>query len=178
MMKLRNYVLLAIFMAIAPMALTPSAFASSVPPVVVYGDSLSDNGNLFSLIGYPPSPYYDGRFSNGPVAAEQLATALGAPLHDFAVGGATSGVGNYVDGGTQTTPGMYGLPGMQGELAASAPLLGSPIVSSSLFVVWGGANDYLTAGSPIDAAANVAALVSTLESDGAHYILVPGLPNL
>jgi len=177
-MQLRKYLLFATSMAIVPMAMTSSAFADSFSSVVVYGDSLSDNGNLFSLIGYPPPPYYNGRFSNGPVAAEQLATKLGAPLFDFAVGGATSGVGNYIDGGTQTSPGAFGLPGMQGELAESAPLLASPLTSSSLFLVWGGANDFLVGGSPTDAASNVAAIVATLESDGAQHILVPGLPNL
>jgi phospholipase/lecithinase/hemolysin len=177
-MQFRKYVLFATSMAIAPMAMTSNAFASSFSSVVVYGDSLSDNGNLFSLIGYPPPPYYNGRFSNGPVAAEQLATALGVPLYDFAVGGATSGVGNYVDGGTQTSSGAFDLPGMQAELAESAPLLASPLTSSSLFLVWGGANDFLTGGSPTAAASNVAAIVTTLESDGAQHILVPGLPNL
>jgi cholinesterase len=177
-MQLRKYVLFAVSMAIVTMALTASAFASSFSSLVVYGDSLSDNGNLFSLIGYPPPPYFDGRFSNGPVAAEQLATDLGVPLYDFAVGGATSGVGNYIDGGTQTTVGALGLPGMQTELAESASLLSSPLVSSSLFLVWGGANDFLTDGSPTVAAANVDAIVAALESDGAQNILVPGLPNL
>lgn len=177
-MQLRKYVLLTTSTAIVTMAMTLNAFASSFSSVVAYGDSLSDNGNLYSLIGYPPPPYYNGRFSNGPVAAEQLATALGAPLYDFAVGGATSGVGNYIDGGTQTSSGAFGLPGMQGELAASAPLLASPLTSSSLFLVWGGANDFLVGGSPTDAAANIAALVDTLESDGAQHILVPGLPDL
>jgi len=177
-MQLRKYVLIAVSMAIVLMVLTASAFASSFSTLVVYGDSLSDNGNLYSLIGYPPAPYYDGRFSNGPVAAEQLATDLGIPLYDFAVGGATSGVGNYVDAGTQTTVGSLGLPGMQAELAESAPLLASPLTPSSLFLVWGGANDFLTGGSPTVAAANVDGIVAALESDGAQHILVPGLPNL
>jgi len=177
-MQLRKYVLFATAMMIVLMALTSSAFASSFSSLIVYGDSLSDNGNLYSLIGYPPPPYYDGRFSNGPVAAEQLATNLGVPLYDFAVGGATSGVGNYIDGGTQTTAGSLGLPGMQTELAEAAPLLSSPLVSSSLFLVWGGANDFLTDGSPTVAAANVDAIVAELEGDGAQNILVPGLPNL
>jgi len=173
-MKLRKCVLLGVAMVLV----SSSALASSFSSLVVFGDSLSDNGNLYSLIGYPPAPYYDGRFSNGPVAAEQLATNLGAPLYDFAVGGATSGVGNYVDGGTQTAPGMFGLPGMQAELAEAGPLLASPIVPSSLFLVWGGANDFLTEGSPTVAAANVDAIVAALESDGAQHILVPGLPDL
>ena len=173
-MKLRRSVLVVAAMVVV----SSSAFAGSFSSVVVFGDSLSDNGNLYSLIGYPPAPYYDGRFSNGPVAAEQLAANLGAPLYDFAVGGATSGVGNYVDGGTQTSPGALGLPGMKAELAEAGPLLASPLVSSSLFLVWGGANDFLTAGSPTVAAANVDAIVAALESDGAQHILVPGLPNL
>jgi phospholipase/lecithinase/hemolysin len=178
-MQLRKYVLFATAMVIVLMAMTSSAFASSFSSLIVYGDSLSDNGNLYSLIGYPPPPYYDGRFSNGPVAAEQLATDLDVPLYDFAVGGATSGVGNYIDGGTQTTVGSLGLPGMQTELAESASLLSSPLVSSSLFLVWGGANDFLTTeGSPTVAAANDDAIVAALESDGADHILVPGLPNL
>jgi cholinesterase len=173
-MKLRRYVLL----VLAMVAVSASAFASSFSSLVVFGDSLSDNGNLYSLIGYPPPPYFDGRFSNGPVAAEQLATSLGVPLYDFAVGGATSGVGNYVDGGTQTTPGLLGLPGMQAELAEAGPLLASVLTSNSLFLVWGGANDFLTEGSPTVAAANVDAIVAALESDGAQHILVPGLPDL
>jgi phospholipase/lecithinase/hemolysin len=177
-MQLRKYFLLVVSMAIVFMALTASAVASSFSSLVVFGDSLSDNGNLYSLIGYPPAPYYDGRFSNGPVAAEQLATNLGVPIYDYAVGGATSGVGNYVDGGTQTAPGLLGLPGMQAELAEAGPLLASPIVPSSLFLVWGGANDFLTEGSPTVAAANVDAIVAALESDGAQHILVPGLPDL
>jgi len=180
-MQIRKYVLFATSMAILPTAMTSGALASSFSSVVVYGDSLSDNGNLYSLTGgaYPPSPpYYDGRFSNGPVAAEQLAADLGVPLHDFAVGGATSGVGNYIDGGTQTTTGIYGLPGMQAELAESAPLLSSSLTSSSLFLVWGGANDFLTGGSPTVAADNIDAIVAALESDGAQHILVPGLPDL
>ncbi|MDI9848569.1 SGNH/GDSL hydrolase family protein [Rhodoblastus sp. 17X3] len=54
--------------------------------LVVFGDSLSDNGNLFSLTngGYPPPPAWQGRGSNGPTYAEQLAPLLGLSLNDFA----------------------------------------------------------------------------------------------
>lgn len=75
-------------------------------------------------------------------------------------------------------PGAFGLPGMQAELAGSATLLSSPFTTSSLFLVCGGANDFVTGGSPTAAAGNVAAIVATLEGDGAQHILVPGLPNL
>ena len=177
-MELRKLLTFAAASAILPAAFVTFARADAFSSVIVYGDSLSDNGNLYAAYGYPPAPYYMGRFSDGPVAVEQLAADLGVPLHDFAVGGATSGVGNYIDNGTQTTLGYAGLPGMEAELAASTPLLASPLVSTSLFVVWGGANDFLSGGSPITAAADIDAIVTTLEGDGATHILVPGVPNL
>lgn len=179
-MDLRKLLTFAASIAILPAAFSTSARADTFSSVIVYGDSLSDNGNLYAAYGYPPAPYYMGRFSNGPVAVEQLATSLGAPLYDFAVGGATSGVGNYIDNGTQTTLGYGHLPGIQTEFAsaASQTLLASPLVSSSLFVVWGGANDFLSGGSPTTAATDIDAIVATLEADGATHILVPGVPNL
>jgi phospholipase/lecithinase/hemolysin len=174
-MPCRKFLLL---VAILFLAITPLTNASSYSALVVYGDSLSDNGNLFSAIGYPPSPYFQGRFSNGPVAAEQLAAALGVPLLDFAVGGATSGIGNFVDNGTQTTPGAFGLPGMKLELAGSAPILTPPLTTTALFMVWGGANDFLVGGSVATAVANIDGIISTLQADGAQHILVPGMPDL
>src|SRR6266498_3238399 len=54
--------------------------------LVVFGDSLSDNGNLFNLIGRPAPPYWNGHFSNGPTYAEQLARMLGMRLDDRAFG--------------------------------------------------------------------------------------------
>src|SRR5438045_2065282 len=47
--------------------------------LVVFGDSLSDVGNIAqALFINTPGPYYwNGRFSNGPVYAESLATGLG-----------------------------------------------------------------------------------------------------
>ena len=52
--------------------------------LVVFGDSLSDNGNLFDLIGFPQPPAWEGRVSNGPTYAEQLAKMLHVRLDDRA----------------------------------------------------------------------------------------------
>ena len=52
--------------------------------LVVFGDSLSDNGNLFDLIGFPKPPAWEGRASNGPTYAEQLAKMLHVRLDDRA----------------------------------------------------------------------------------------------
>ncbi len=159
--------------------------SSSYSSIIVYGDSLSDNGNLFTVDqsvipgGYPPSPpYYNGRFSNGPVAVEQLAARLGVPLLDFAFGGATTGVGNAVDNGTQTALGTFGLPGMLSELPLSASHIPTALIPTSLFVVWGGANDFELNESVTVAIADIDTIVGALLASGATHILVPGLPDL
>ena len=41
---------------------------------------------------FPAAPYYQGRFSNGPIYLETAASALGDVLDSFAAGGATVGV--------------------------------------------------------------------------------------
>lgn len=41
---------------------------------------------------YPQSPYYQGRWSNGPVWIEIAARQLGVNLTDFGAAGATTGV--------------------------------------------------------------------------------------
>ena len=171
-------------LAFVLLSVSAVAQAGSFTSVVVYGDSLSDNGNLFAATGQPGAPYYQGRRSDGLVAVEQLAAALGTPLLDFAWIGATTGIGNYADGGTPTTLGSFSLPGMQAELAATQASLGPYL--SGLFVVWGGPNDFLSP-SPLDltpqaivsrAIGDELGIVTSLELLGAHNILVPGMPDL
>ena len=166
-----------------------SAYAASFNDVVVFGDSLSDNGNLFmatSAVGMPTPaspPYFDGRFSNGPVSVETVASYFGVPLIDFAFGGATTGLGNIGDGGSVST--MHQLPGITSQFAGSQAAI-APIASNSLFVVWGGPDDILapTPGqtNPVDiantAAANIIRIVNGLQALGANQILVPGIPDL
>jgi phospholipase/lecithinase/hemolysin len=153
-----------------------AAHADGISAVIAYGDSLSDNGNLFSHVGLPAQPYFQGRLSNGPVTVEQLASMLNAPLYDFAWAGATTGIGNGLDLGTQTSIGFLSLPGMLTELAGYP--LPTPLIPTALFFVWGGANDHEAAGSPTVAAANIITIVKTLQAAGAQNIVVPNLPNL
>src|SRR5439155_21476778 len=63
------------------------ASAGQFTKLVVFGDSLSDTGNVYAVTAgaVPPSPpYYAGRFSNGPVWAEYLAAALALPAVNYA----------------------------------------------------------------------------------------------
>ena len=74
----------------------------------VFGDSLSDVGNLSAAtLGFlPGSDYFDGRYSNGPVYAELLAEKLGLePLrrsgeggNNFAYGGASTSGTSFLEG--------------------------------------------------------------------------------
>lgn len=184
-MRTDNYSQAILRLALGLALLVPAAEAASFSSVIVYGDSISDNGNLFAATGIPGAPYYGGRRTNGPVAVEQLASALGAPLIDFAWIGATTGIGNYGDGGTPTDFGLHSLPGMQTEFAATQAELG-PYLSSALFVIWGGPNDFLAPSSLDTTPATVVAravgdeigIVSTLLGMGAQHILVPGMPDL
>ena len=71
----------------------------NVEQLIVFGDSLQDNGNLIKTLKIPGEPFYKGRFSDGKVACEYLVDLIAQKqnsnvpkLLNFAVGGAcTSG---------------------------------------------------------------------------------------
>jgi phospholipase/lecithinase/hemolysin len=171
--------------AVALLTFAPAgALAGTITSIVVYGDSLSDNGNLFGASGQPAAPYWDGRFSDGKVAVEYLAALLNVPLHDFAWAGATTGIGNVGDNGNVTTAGAVNLPGMLVEFNNTSALV--PGFAGALFIVWGGPNDFL-APSPLDATpaaiisrsvTDLVSIVAGLQALGATNILVPGMPDL
>jgi phospholipase/lecithinase/hemolysin len=163
-------------------AIAAAQAGQSISQVVVLGDSFSDNGNLYAMTGNPGPPYWQGRISNGPVWVEYLAEKLGVPLRDCAWAGATTGVGNEVDGGTVDALGAFGLPGMT---TACQGLLADPVDPNALYVLWGGGNDCKAAlADPAEAVAvigkavtNLVTMVVTLQSLGAMRILVLNLQD-
>lgn len=159
------------------LAMTTIASAGAYTAVISYGDSLSDDGNFFAATGLPRYPYWNGRFSNGPVTVEYLANSLHSPLVDFAFGGATTGLGNIFDGGTQIQ--MNALPGMIPEVLATPNSVWT-IAPTSMFVVWGGGNDYFQSptGSVSVAVGDILSIIGQLQANGAQHILVPGLPDI
>ena len=90
----------------------PAVAQSSNGRVIVFGDSLSDNGNRSATSGNPPGPpYYRGpngftRFSNGPVWVELLFGNFNSPVQgsgvngnvDLAFGGARADTGANANG--------------------------------------------------------------------------------
>lgn len=145
----------------------------------VLGDSLSDNGNLFTQTGgtTPASPpYADGRFSNGPVWNEPILSEFDAankPAENFAVGGATA-VADTIPGNNLATQ-VGALTAQQGDFGDR------PLVS-----LWFGANDLFdliadnvdpTAGA--EAAANALAdQITAIQALGVNDFLIFTLPDL
>jgi outer membrane lipase/esterase len=159
-----------------------AASAQQFSSLVIFGDSLSDTGNIAKIVpaavlatipagtpGLPLPPYYDFRFSNGPIYADTLGGKLGiaTPTADFAVGGAYTGKLNETVGAVPIT-GVNLSPLLSG-LDAVTPLTPTPIDTSiegqigaylasgaainhnGLYVVWGGANDYFAMSAAIQA---------------------------
>jgi outer membrane lipase/esterase len=173
-----------------------AAHAASAGSLYAFGDSLSDNGNLFKLVGDPAPPYYKGHFSNGPIWDEYLPglTGLGfTASQDYAVGGAFTGT--LVVNGTNygTNLGASFLPGVTTEIAEFTAG-GGHFNKSDVVTLWAGANNYffyagLVEDDPAEAVSLVTSGVSTtisqltadtnaLISLGAHTLIVPNLPNL
>lgn len=184
-------------LTVAACAVAGAAGAQSYDRLVVFGDSLSDNGNLFAAIGTPPAPYVDGRFSSGPVFTEQLgftAAGVGAPI-------TADGSFNYAYGGarTDTTTFPMGPPGMRTQLAMYTGA-GGTFGAGDLVSILGGANNIfgglaafgaLPPGDPrlanptgfmapvaLSAASDITTIVGGVAGAGAGTILVTNLPKL
>lgn len=153
------------------------AAAEEPTGVFVFGDSLSDPGNLFAITGgtIPPSPpYFAGRFSNGPVWAELFPAEIGLafnPLTNFAFGGAETGSAAPTDVLNQV-----------GGFLMS----GAPVDPGALHLIWAGSNDYinnlLTAPDPavliLGTVTNLGTSVFLLSGAGAKRFVLINLPNL
>jgi outer membrane lipase/esterase len=184
------------------------AHAQDYTSIVVFGDSLSDTGNVADLtdakygvrIPGPYADYTDGRFTDGddtiPVAQkyfgvwiEQLAAMLPAkPIlsnslnggTDYAYGFATtgSGTGLFTFGPSDSLSVDVNNIGLQ----ISDYLATHPTISDkTLFIVWGGAIDILYATSTDDvikAGINQAINVQRLIDAGATQFIIPNLPPL
>ena len=168
----------------------PPAAAYPYSAFDVFGDSLSDVGNVFIATGgaQPTSPYVDGQFSNGPVWAQVLSNSLGlgalqpslAGGTDFAFGGATTGNPSTASATVPTLTEQIGM--FLASVGGNAP-------SSALYAVWIGGTDLsniLSSGvaDPVAlaeaqaAAQSEAADIGTLIAQGARDILVPLVPDL
>jgi outer membrane lipase/esterase len=159
--------LVAVMVGVA--GLVGSAHASYAD-LVFFGDSLSDTGNVLSLttaFAPPPTPNFPGapgRFSNGPVWTEYLASGLGLPnsakpSNLIFNGSAVVPIGvpggeNYAFGGARTGLGgsAGATTGLLGQLVAwNGSVFGGSLTRAAnpngLYVVAAGGNDLRDARS-------------------------------
>lgn len=170
--------------SVALVSILSATAAQAYDSVVVFGDSLSDNGNLAAKFGgaVPAAPYFNGRFSNGLVSVEVMAQQLGLPLKDYAYGGALTGLDNQF----QTQNPAVANTGMLAQV--NKYLQNNAADAHALYVVSGGGNDFLAAissGNLSNPAAIIGTAVTNLVTEvgllygaGARDFLVPLLPDL
>ena len=140
--------------------------------LTVFGDSLSDGGNVGRFT-------YDG--AQHPLYDEILAAQLGQTLRASSQGGS-----NYAQGGGVTIPAIDPNLNTQDQLAAYLQSTGGRANSNGLYIHWVGANDIaaavtnpLTASETVSNSANAAvSQVKTLLDAGAGTVIVPNVPQL
>jgi outer membrane lipase/esterase len=178
------------FFALAPAALDAQGPFSSV---TFFGDSYVDTGNAFLLSGgtQPPSPpYFQGRFSNGPVWSEYLAQSLGRPTDAAPVFLTRAASGVYAVAGARTGPGGQTSTATQvgSYLTRPGGTPGQVSDPTGLYALFAGGNDLRDAGALGTAAARQAEAAAAaqrvitqagaLAQGGARNVLLFSLPSL
>ncbi|MFK8030502.1 MAG: SGNH/GDSL hydrolase family protein [Gammaproteobacteria bacterium] len=170
-------------LVIIGLGLSASVHATSYNSMVVFGDSLSDSGNIFDLFGGlfgPEPPYADSRFTSnftdgtaGLVWVEHMAALMGLPLDNSVAGGT-----NYAFGGARATenPGDL-VPSMPDQLNFYFNDTNNVADPNALYVVFGGGND-VRDNDAANAAASMAQMITDLAAAGATNFFVPSLPDI
>ncbi|MEZ5326788.1 MAG: SGNH/GDSL hydrolase family protein [Verrucomicrobiales bacterium] len=179
-----------LFAALFFLVTSPAGLSAKVTEVVVFGDSLSDNGNVNALsFGIVPSDDYFGSrvFSNGAPWVRFLALGLGVANPDNSRSG-TAIATNYAYGGAKSGGGgssfesviVKNIAQQIDEFVGD----GRKLTEGSLVVLWIGGND-LNGTSSSGAKAQISTTIENVESHlneiielGARQILVPSVPLL
>jgi outer membrane lipase/esterase len=170
------------------------AAAQSYNRIITFGDSLSDNGNLFATTGNPPFPY-NQRFTDGLVWSEYLF----GPANGFTTtnpANVNNGNINFAFGGARTDM----LPNSNGPIPSTGTQLGAFLAqggrfgASDIVSLWGGANNLfqglpVAAAVPATATATMAGIATASAADmgaqlrlaaanGARTAIVFNLPDI
>jgi thermolabile hemolysin len=140
--------------------------------LVVFGDSLSDTGNVYNLtLGRLPNltSWSIGHFSNGKVWAERAGERAGLDLFNFAYGSAAAD-------GSVVIPGVRQQVDSWISYRKRAP---AADIGRNLFAVMIGGNDLINYNVPVpDVLATVRASLDALIADGARHVLLMNLPDV
>jgi outer membrane lipase/esterase len=178
---------------LAPLALFANPIGS-VSSLVVFGDSLSDNGNAaIALGGALPGNYASNAFTDGPATtpatsgpfglwADQLAPKLGlAPATPFLAGGQNYAVASALSGTNplfSPVPPITQVPYTSDQVGLYSALHGGVASSTALYTLWSGANDLAAGVSPLTAADNEFNNILALAKEGGKTFMWLNLPPL
>ncbi len=176
-----------ISLAAWPALLLTTAAATAFDGLVVFGDSLSDVGNVeqvtssIPLVPTTPGPFYaDGRFSNGPNYVDVLSAQLGlGPAVNSLSGGDVWAYGGALSSGTGFPTNLV-VDDIDDQVD---DFLGSTVAidAETLFVVFAGGNDIAgstTSGQVMAAAQSIASDIGRLYDAGGRSFLTPNLPDI
>lgn len=172
------------FILLLLLFLSTLTYASQVKEIIFFGDSLTDDGNLYRTIQVLPKspPYFNGRFTNGPTWAEDLGkyyyNKSYVDYQNYAVGGATSIIHNPLNDS------FVSPVTLTAEIYDYALRSVFTDKSETLFVIWIGANDYLYETDPdmdtitTDVVNNINWAINYLMGQGGKNFLILNLPDL
>ena len=149
------------------------AVAAEYTEMIVFGASLDDAGNLHARFpeALAPPPYFEGRFSNGPVWVEVLAEKLTIPVPQASEKGGT----NYAWGGAGT--GVLRTEFADDVDEQVAAFLRDRMPSQDQLIVMNGAYNDITRGVPLhDSLYFTSNQLLQLAHEGARNFLVSNLP--
>ena len=178
---------------LAPVALLANPIGS-VSSLVVFGDSLSDNGNAaIALGGAIPGNYAPNELTDGPTTSpatggplglwvEQLAPKLGvATPTPFLAGGTNYAVASALSGTNplfSPIPPLTQVPYTTDQVGLYSALHGGVASSTALYTIWSGANDLAAGVSPITAADNEFNNILALHAEGGKTFMWLNQPPL
>lgn len=149
---------------------------STFTELLIFGDSLSDVGNFYitNKKADPKEPYYEGRFSNGPLWVEVFAEEMKFPPVKPSLDGGL----NYAYGGARTGDGQRaGKPDIGAQINEHLKKTEGKLKRNQLIVICGGSNDFLK-GNPIETIPNMIEGIERLAKAGGRTFLVSNFPPL
>ena len=175
-----------IVMIFTSIGLTSSGMFGAIPTysnIYVFGDSYCDVGNIFIATGgaEPAAPYYNGRFSNGPIWIEHVAGALGLPMKPALAGGTDYAFGGAWATAPQSIPGGGVIPSVPQQVELYLSNNKGNADPNALYILEGGGNDILdtTSGSADALGFKIAAALAEsellLRRAGARHFVIPDL---
>ena len=167
----------------------PTALLAAQPydRLYVFGDSLSDTGNLASIAGdFPDPPYYQNRVTNGLVAVEVMAARLGLPLttslhmigpavgNNYAVVAASAARNEAIDLNTQVALFLANHAGVAPDKALYVMFIGGNDIRKARDTA-----DWTAAVQKVEEAADtIATQMQVLAASGARHWLVVNGPDI